>query len=83
MCSRRQIKRWIQQNRVQQRRQMRIRYGFYIVGKILTVPAMVGIILGAGMMDSPSLTGPIVTMVVGMAFAILAVICNRVSCVEE
>lgn len=83
MCSRRQIKRWIQQNRVQQRRQMRIRYGFYIVGKILTVPAMIGIILGAGMMDSPSLTGPIVTMVVGMAFAILAVICNRVSCVEE
>lgn len=83
MCSRRQIKRWIQQNRVQQRRQMRIRYGFYIVGKILTVPAMIGIILGAGMMDSPSLTGPIVTMVVGMAFAILAVICNRVSCVEK
>ena len=81
MCTRNQIKKWTRENRVQQRRQMRIRKGFYIVGKILTVSAVVCILLGAGMMDSPSLTAPIIIMTVGMVFAILAVICNRISCV--
>ncbi len=74
---------WIKENRVQQRRQLRIRKGFYIAGKILTIPAVTGILLGAGMMDSPSLTAPIMVMAAGMVFAILAVICNRISCVEE
>lgn len=83
MCTRRDIKRWTRENRVQQRRQMRIRKGFYIAGKILTIPAVTGILLGAGMMDSPSLKAPIIIMTVGMIFAILAAICNRISCVEE
>ena len=72
---------WIKENRVQQRRQYRIRKGFYIAGKILTIPAVVCILLGAGMMDSPSLKAPVIIMTVGMVFAILAVICNRISCV--
>lgn len=83
MCTRNQIKRWTKENRVQQKRQQRIRKGFYIAGKILTIPAVTGILLGAGMMDSPSLTAPIIVMAAGMVFAILAVICNRISCVEE
>ena len=83
MCTRRDIKRWTRENRVQQRRQMRVRYGFYIAGKILTIPAVTGVLLGAGMMDSPSLTAPIMILAAGMVFAILAVICNKVSCVEE
>lgn len=83
MCTRRDIKRWTRENRVQQRRQMRIRNGFYIAGKILTIPAVTGILLGAGMMDSSSLTAPIMVMVAGMAFAVLAAICNRISCVED
>lgn len=83
MCTRRDIKRWTRENRVQQKRQLRIRKGFYIAGKILTIPAITGVLLGAGMMDSPSLTAPIMIMVAGMVFAILAAICNRVSCVEE
>lgn len=72
---------WIKENRVQQRRQLRIRKGFYIAGKILTIPAVVCILLGAGMMDSPSLKAPVIIMTVGMVFAILAIICNRISCV--
>lgn len=83
MCTRSQIKRWTRENRVQQRRQQRIRKGFYIAGKILTIPAVISVLLGAGMMDSPSLTAPIMVMVAGMAFAVLAAICNRISCVEE
>lgn len=83
MCTRNQIKKWIRENRIQKRRQQRIRNGFYIAGKILTIPAVTGILLGAGMMDSPSLTAPIMVMAAGMVFAILAVICNRISCVEE
>lgn len=83
MCTRRQIMKWTRENRVQQKRQQRIRKGFYIVGKILTIPAMVGILLGAGMMDSPSLTAPILTMAAGGAFAALAAICNRISCISE
>lgn len=83
MCTRRDIKRWTRENRIQQRRQQKIRYGFYIAGKILTIPAVVGILLGAGMMDSPSLTAPIMILAAGMVFAILAVACNRISCVEE
>lgn len=78
MCTRNQIKRWTKENRVQQKRQQRIRKGFYIAGKILTIPAVTGILLGAGMMDSPSLTAPIIVMAAGMVFAILAVICNRI-----
>lgn len=74
---------WIEDNRVQQKRQYRIRKGFYVAGKILTIPAVTGILLGAGMMDSPSLTAPIMVMATGMVFAILAIICNKVSCVEE
>lgn len=74
---------WIKENRVQQRRQHRIRKGFYVAGKILTILAVVCILLGAGMMDSPSLKAPIIIMTVGMVFAILAAICNRISCVEE
>ena len=74
---------WIKENRVQQRRQLRIRKGFYIAGKILTIPAVVCILLGAGMMDSPSLKAPVIIMTVGMVFAILAVICNRISCVGK
>lgn len=83
MCSRRDIKKWTRENRVQQKRQQKIRNGFYIAGKILTIPAMIGILLGAGMMDSPSLTGPIMTMIAGGVFAALAIICNRISCVEK
>lgn len=83
MCTRNQIKRWTKENRVQQKKQQRIRKGFYIAGKILTIPAVTVILLGAGMMDSPSLTAPIIVMAAGMVFAILAVICNRISCVEE
>lgn len=83
MCTRRDIKRWTRENRVQQRRQRRIRYGFYIAGRILTIPAITGVLLGAGMMDSPSLTAPIAIMATGMLFAVLAAICNRISCVEE
>lgn len=83
MCTRRDIKRWTRENRIQQRRQQRIRKGFYIAGKILTIPAVIGVLLGAGMMDSPSLKAPIMIMAAGMVFAILAVICNRISCVEE
>ncbi len=83
MCTRRDIKRWTRENRIQQRRQQRIRKGFYIAGKILTIPAVIGVLLGAGMMDSPSLKAPIMVMVAGMVFAILAAICNKVSCVEE
>lgn len=74
---------WIKENKIQKRRQYRIRKGFYIAGKILTIPAIIGVLLGAGMMDSPSLTAPIIVMAAGMVFAILAVICNRISCVEE
>lgn len=83
MCTRNQIKKWTRENRVQQRRQMRIRNGFYIAGKILTIPAVTGILLGAGMMDSPSLVAPVITMIAGMVFAILAVACKHISCVEE
>lgn len=83
MCTRRDIKRWTKENRAQQRRQQRIRKGFYIVGKILTIPAVIGVLLGAGMMDSPSLTAPIAIMATGIVFAVLAAICNRISCVEE
>lgn len=83
MCTRNQIKRWTKENRAQQRRQQRIRKGFYIAGKILTIPAITGVLLGAGMMDSPSLTAPIAIMATGMVFAVLAAICNRISCVEE
>ena len=83
MCTRNRITKWTKENRVQQRRQQRIRKGFYIVGKILTIPAMIGILLGAGMMDSPSLTGPILTMIAGGVFAALAAICNRISCVSK
>lgn len=72
---------WIKENKIQKRRQTRIRNGFYIAGKILTIPAIIGVLLGAGMMDSPSLTAPIIIMVVGMVFAVLAAICNRISCV--
>ena len=74
---------WIKENKIQKRRQYRIRKGFYIAGKILTIPAIIGVLLGAGMMDSPSLTAPIIVMAAGMVFAILAVISNRISCVEE
>ena len=74
---------WIKENKIQKRRQYRIRKGFYIAGKILTITAVTGILLGAGMMDSPSLTAPIIIMAVGMVFAVLATICNRISCVEE
>lgn len=74
---------WIKENKIQKRRQYRIRKGFYITGKILTIPAIIGVLLGAGMMDSPSLTAPIIVMAAGMVFAILAVISNRISCVEE
>lgn len=83
MCTRSQIKRWTKENRAQQRRQQRIRKGFYIAGKILTIPSVIGVLLGAGMMDSSSLTAPIMVMVAGMAFAVLAAICNRISCVED
>ena len=83
MCTRRDIKRWTRENRIQQRRQQRIRKGFYIAGKILTIAAVIGVLLGAGMMDSPSLTAPIMIMAAGMVFAVLAAICNRISCVEE
>ena len=83
MCTRSQIKRWTKENRAKQRRQQRIRKGFYIAGKILTIPAITGVLLGAGMMDSPSLTAPIAIMATGMVFAVLAAICNRISCVEE
>lgn len=83
MCTRRDIKRWTRENRVQQKRQLRIRKGFYIAGKILTIAAVIGVLLGAGMMDSPSLTAPITIMATGMLFAVLAAICNRISCVEE
>lgn len=82
MCTRRDIKRWTRENRVQQKRQLRIRKGFYIAGRILTIPAIFGILLGAGMMDSPSLTAPIIITVAGMVFAVLAAICNRISCVD-
>lgn len=83
MCTRNQIKKWTRENGVQQRRQLRIRKGFYIAGNILTILGVIGILLGACMMDSPSLIIPIVTMVVGDVFIILAAICNRISCVEE
>ena len=83
MCTRRDIKRWTRENRIQQKRQLRIRKGFYIAGKILTIPAVIGVLLGAGMMDSPSLTAPITIMATGMVFAVLAAICNRISCGEE
>lgn len=73
---------WIEENKIQKRKQLRIRRGFNIVGNILTIPAMTGILIGGACLDSPSITGAIIIMGSGMTCAVIAHVCHRISCMD-
>lgn len=73
---------WIRENKIQKRKQTRIRKGFNIAGNILTITAMTGILIGGACLDSPSITGAIIIIGSGAMCAVIAHICHRISCME-
>lgn len=73
---------WIKENRIQKKRQTRIRRGFNIAGNILTIPAMMGILIGGACLDSPSITGAVIIMGSGAICAVIAHVCHRISCID-